>query len=86
MENCSFYNALVNDVDSLTTDQLISLKSVINSMIETRENEKMIDLKEKAINAIKDYFNAGGAFQYDGDIICMVGENSKYDYFYIYLG
>lgn len=86
MENCSFYNALANDVDELTTDQLIELRSTINSMIETRENEKMIDLKEKAINAIKNYFNAGGALRYDGDTICMVGENFKYDYFYIYLG
>lgn len=78
MENCSFYNALANDVYALTTDQLIDLQDLISGTIEARKKEKMIDLQKKAINAIKDYLKEGGDIGYDDYTFFEVDERPEY--------
>lgn len=85
MKNCSFYNALVNDVDSLTTDQLEDLKDLISDMIKDRENERLINLQAKAIDALKEYLNAGGGIDYEGNIIFRIDEDRAWDTDYNYI-
>lgn len=54
------YNSMVDKVYSLSIDQLIELQDLVNGAIDNLQMEKMIDLQEKAINAIRDYLHAGG--------------------------
>lgn len=55
------YNSMVDNVYSLSLDQLIELQDLINGAIDNLKMEKMIDLQEKAINSLKDYYEAGGS-------------------------
>lgn len=55
------YNSMVDKVYSLPLDQLIELQDLVNGAIDNLQMEKMIDLQEKAINALKDYYEAGGS-------------------------
>lgn len=66
------YNSMVDNVYSLSIDQLIELQDLVNGAIDNLQMEKMVDLQEKAINALKDYYEAGGS-------LCSLIEN-----FYIY--
>ena len=86
MENCSFYNALANDVEELTTDQLKDLQDLIECTIEAREKERVCNLRAKVIEAIKDYLNAGGGIDYEDNLIFRIDENPEDgDYYYIHL-
>lgn len=73
------YDCVVDGVYSFTTDQLVNLQDLIDCAIIARENEKVIDLQAKAINAIKDYMNAGGELNYKDNIIFRIDEDPKYD-------
>ena len=53
------YNSMVDNVYSLSLDQLIELQDLVNGAIDNLQMEKMIDLQEKAINALKDYYETG---------------------------
>ena len=55
------YNSMVDKVYSLSLDQLIELQDLVNGAIDNLQMEKMIDLQEKAINALNDYYEAGGS-------------------------
>ena len=61
MTNCTFYDSVVNDVYSLSRDQLYDLQNIVDDAINKFEMKRMIDLQEKAINAIRDYLHAGGS-------------------------
>lgn len=69
--NGTTYSSMIDGVYSLTTDQLEELQDIIHCTIEARKNEEMLDLKEKAMKAMKDFYNAGGGF-YDDDNGCLV--------------
>lgn len=88
MENRSFYNALANDAEELTTDQLFELQDLIKEKIEAREKEELFNLREKAVEAMKDYYDAGGGFYDDdnGGLIFMVDSGPTFDddYYHIH--
>lgn len=45
----------------LSGADLDDLKDAITDELKAREHKQMIDLQEKAINALKDYYEAGGS-------------------------
>lgn len=67
-----FYNSMVDKVYSLSLDQLIELQDLVNGAIDNLQMEKVIDLQEKAINALKDYYEVGGS-------LCLSLENFYID-------
>ena len=86
MTNCTFYDSVVNDVYSLSLDQLIELQDLVNGAIDNLQMKKMIDLKEKAINALKDYYEAGGSLRSSLENF-YINESKEYDddFYHIYL-
>lgn len=60
MTNCTFFDSVVNDVYSLSRDQLYELQNLVDDAVNKLEMKRMIDLQDKAINAISDYLHAGG--------------------------
>lgn len=54
------YNSMVDGVYSLSRDQLYDLQNIVDNAVNKLEIKRMIDLQDKAINAIRDYFHAGG--------------------------
>lgn len=79
------YDCVVDGVYSFTMDQLIDLQDLIRGTIEAREKEELFNLREKAIKAMKDYYDAGGGFYDDdnGGLIFMADNND--DYYHIHL-
>ena len=53
----SNFRKVVESLPLLTTDDL----DEINDEMKRREHKQVIELKEKAINALKDYYEAGGS-------------------------
>ena len=86
MTNCTFYDSVVNDVYSLSLDQLIELQDLVNGAIDNLQMKKMIDLKEKAINALKDYYEAGGSLRSSLENL-YINESKEYDndFYHIHL-
>lgn len=76
-----FYDSMANAIPSLTMDQLEDLQDLIRCTIEDRESEKMIDLRDKAITALNDFFKEGGSIKYDYDDL-TIAENDD-DYYHI---
>lgn len=56
----SNFKKVVESLPLLTTDDLDDLKDAIMDEMEAREHKQVIELKEKAIQALRDFFNAGG--------------------------
>ena len=56
----SNFRKVVESLPLLTTDDLDDLKDAIMDEMKARENKKVIELKEKAIKALREFFNAGG--------------------------
>lgn len=89
MTNQVCYDTITDGICSLTTDQLLELQDLIHDTIETNEKEKLFNLKERAIEAMKDYYDAGGGF-YDDDNGCLIfivddDHNISDDYYHIHL-
>lgn len=82
------YDAITDEICSLTTDQLLELQDLIHDTIEACEKEKLFNLREKAIEAMKDYYDAGGGFYDDdnGGLIFMVDSGPTFDddYYHIH--
>lgn len=57
----SNFRKVVESLPLLTTDDLDNLKDAIMDEMKARENKRVIELKEKAINALKDYYEACGS-------------------------
>lgn len=73
MEN-KFYDSTVDNIPSLTINQLKDLQNFIRLEIEERERTKMFDLREKAITALNNFFKEGGSLRYDYDDL-TIAEN-----------
>ena len=56
----SNFNKVIEFLPSLSADDLDDLKDEINDEMKRREHKQVIELKEKAIQALRDFFNAGG--------------------------
>lgn len=56
----SNFKKVVESLPLLTTDDLDDLKDAIMDELEARKRKQVIELKEKAIHALRDFFNAGG--------------------------
>ena len=56
----SKFRKVVESLPLLTTDDLDDLKDAIMDEMKARENKQVIELKEKAIKALREFFNAGG--------------------------
>lgn len=54
------FNKIIESLSSLSGADLDDLKDEINDEIKRREHKQVIELKEKAIQALRDFFNAGG--------------------------
>ena len=80
------YNSMVDKVYSLSLDQLIELQDLVNGAIDNLQMEKMRDLQEKAINALKDYYEAGGSLCSSLENF-YIDEPRQYDddFYYIHL-
>lgn len=81
------YNSMVDKVYSLSIDQLIDLQDLVNGAIDNLQMEKMIDLQEKAINALKDYCEAGGSLCCSPIGNFNIDESQEYDddFYHIHL-
>ena len=60
MTNCTFFDSVVNDIYSLSSDQLYDLQNLVDDAVNKLEMRRIIDLQDKAINAIRNYLHAGG--------------------------
>lgn len=72
MTNCTFYDSVVNDIYSLSRDQLYELQNVVDDAVNKLEMERMIGLQDKAINAIRDIQKAGGSIIYKPNCVGFV--------------
>lgn len=54
------FNKVIESLSSLSSDELDDLKDEINDEMKRREHKQVIEMKEKAIQALRDFFNAGG--------------------------
>lgn len=54
------FNKIIESLSSLSGADLDDLKDEINDEIKRRERKQVIELKEKAIQTLRDFFNAGG--------------------------
>lgn len=56
-----FLKDMIETLTLLSSNDLGKLEDAIKEEIEKRQNQRFIDLQEKAINALKDYYEAGGS-------------------------
>lgn len=83
----SNFKKVVESLPLLTTDDLDDLQDAIMDELKVREHKQMRELREKAIEALNDYFQAGGYimnntsnfnFGIDEDLISTGDENCIY--------
>lgn len=81
------YDSMTENVYSLSIDQLLELQDLIHGAITNLEMERMIDLQEKAIAAIKNYMNAGGSLCSSQENFVEINEQPDYDddFYHIHL-
>ena len=63
----------------LSGADLDDLKDAITDELETRKHKQVIELKEKAIQALRDFFDAGGSIIAGGHDYSMIGEDFNLD-------
>lgn len=51
---------MLEDLPLFSVDDLNDLKDAVTDELKAREHKQMTELKEKAIQALRDFFNAGG--------------------------
>lgn len=63
----------------LSGADLDDLKDAITDELEAREHKQVIELKEKAIQSLRVFFNAGGSIIAGGYDYSMIGEDFNLD-------
>lgn len=63
----------------LSGADLDDLKDAIMDELKARENKRAIELKEKAIQSLRDFFDAGGSVIAGGYDYSMIGEDFNLD-------
>lgn len=61
------FNKVIESLSSLSLDELDDLQDAIEEEAEKRENQRFIELRKNAINAMREYFQAGGCIMDDND-------------------
>lgn len=86
-ETKELYDSMTENVYSLSVDQLLELQDLIHGAIDNLEMEKMIDLQEKAITAIRNYLNAGGNLCSSQENFVEINEQPEWDddFYHIHL-
>lgn len=81
------FNKVIESLSSLSLDELDDLQDAIEEEVEKRDNQRFIELRKNAINAMREYFQAGGcimddndncSFRLDDDRLLYDGENFIY--------
>lgn len=81
------FNKVIESLSSLSLDELDDLQDAIEEEVEKRDNQRFIELRKNAINAMREYFQAGGcimddndncSFRLDDDRLLYDDENSIY--------
>lgn len=70
---------MCENLPSLSGADLDDLKDAITDELKARERKQVIELKEKAIQALCDFFNAGGSIIAGGYDYSMIGEDFNLD-------
>ena len=70
---------MCENLPMLSGADLDDLKDAIMDELKARENKQMIELKEKAIQALRDFFDAGGSIIAGGHDYSMIGEDFSLD-------
>lgn len=58
---------MLEDLPLFSVDDLNDLKDAITDELKAREHKQVIELKEKAVQALRDFLNAGGYILNDKD-------------------
>lgn len=83
----SNFNKIIESLSSLSPDELDDLQDAIKEEVKKRDNQRFIELRKNAINAMREYFQAGGcimddndnySFRLDDDRLLYDDENSIY--------
>lgn len=61
------FSKMIESLSSLSGADLDDLRDAIDDELKAREHKQVIELKEKAIQALRDFFNAGGYVLNDED-------------------
>ena len=69
-----FLKDMIETLTLLSPNDLDKLEDAIEEEVEKRKNQRFIELRKKAINALRDYFQAGGCIMDDNDH-CSLGLN-----------
>lgn len=65
-------NKMIESLPLLSPKDLDKLKDEIEDEMDKRINQRFIELRKKAINAMREYFQAGGCIM-DNDDNCSLG-------------
>lgn len=83
-----FLKDMIETLTLLSSKDLDKLQDAIAEEVEKRKNERFIELRKKAINAMREYFQAGGcimngndncSLRLDDDRLLYDDENSIYE-------
>lgn len=66
------FNKVIESLSSLSLDELDKLQDAIEEEEVKRHDQRFIELRENAIKALRDYFQAGGCIMDDNDN-CSLG-------------
>lgn len=70
------FNKVIESLSSFSGADLDDLKDAIDDELRAREHKQVIELREKAIKALDDYFQAGGCIS-DDEGNCSFEINKK---------
>lgn len=62
-----FLKDMIETLTLLSPNDLGKLEDAIAEEVERRKNERFIELRKKTINALRDYFQAGGRIMDEND-------------------
>lgn len=81
------FDKVIESLSSFSGADLDDLKDAINDELKAREHKQVIELKEKAIQALRDFFNAGGSLCSSQENFVEINEQPDYDddFYHIHL-
>lgn len=83
-----FLKDMIETLTLLSPNDLGKLEDAIEEEVEKRNNQRFIELRKKAISALRDYFQAGGRIMDENDNYSLMLDDDRLlleDENYIYL-